>query len=207
MSFWEDRILPRIVDRSLSIEPIMAERQNVCKGLHGQVLELGFGTGLNIEAYPADVTSVTAIEPVDRAWEISHERRMSAAIPINRGSLDGQHIDEDEAGFDAALTTFTLCTIPDAHQALNEVHRVLRPGGVLAFLEHGLAPSNRVARWQRRLDPIQRRIAGGCHLSRNIPAIVAESGFDITTLEQRFLPGSLVSRPWIYGYAGTAVRA
>lgn len=204
MGWWQDRVLPRMVDNSLSIEPIMAERRRACAALHGRVVELGFGSGLNIAALPSAVTSLTAIEPSSGAWDLSEPRRTASALDIIRGGLDGQDIAEPDASFDSALTTFTLCTIPDAQQALAEVRRVLRPGGTLAFLEHGLAPSRRVARWQRRLEPIQRRVAGGCHLSRDIPALISEAGFTVTSLDQRYLPGSVISRPWIYGYNGSA---
>lgn len=206
MGWWQDRVLPRMVDNSLSIEPIMAERRRVCAALHGRVVELGFGSGLNIAALPSAVTSLTAIEPSSGAWELSEPRRSASGLDVIRGSLDGQDIAEPDASFDSALTTFTLCTIPNAQQALAEVRRVLRPGGTLAFLEHGLAPSRRVARWQRRLEPVQRRVAGGCHLSRDIPALISEAGFTVTSLDQRYLPGPVISRPWIYGYNGSATR-
>jgi ubiquinone/menaquinone biosynthesis C-methylase UbiE len=104
------------------------------------------------------------------------------------------------------LSTFTLCTIPVVDAALREIHRVLRPGGTLEFLEHGLAPEAGVARWQRRLDPLERAIAGGCHLSRDMVALISSAGFEITEVDERYFPGAKISRPWIYRYAGSAVR-
>src|SRR5699024_10741082 len=118
MGWWQDRVLPRMVDNSLSIEPIMAERRRACAALHGRVVELGFGSGLNIAALPSAVTSLTAIEPSPGAWELSEPRRSASGLDIIRGSLDGQDIAEPDASFDSALTTFTLCTIPNAQQAL-----------------------------------------------------------------------------------------
>lgn len=206
MGIWSDKLLPRMVDRSLSIEPINRERRRICAQLRGRVLELGFGSGLNIEAYPKDVITVTAIEPSDTAWNLSTQRRRSTTVEVQRGGLDGQNIAEPDTSFDSAVTTFTLCTIPDVHQALTEVRRVLRPGAVLAFLEHGVSPSKRIARWQRRLDPVQKKVAGGCHLSRDIPAILTDAGFQIISLDERYLPGPGFSKPWQYGYSGIAVR-
>src|SRR3954452_2851435 len=139
MGLWGDRILPHLVDRSLSTGDVMKERQRVCASLSGQVLEIGFGSGLNIEKYPAAVASVAAVEPSDVAWKMSADRRAAARTPVSRSGLDGQSLDEPDGSFDAVLSTFTLCTIPDVGAALLEVHRVLRPGGTFVFLEHGVA--------------------------------------------------------------------
>lgn len=206
MTLWDDRILPHLIDRALSTGDVMKERERVCAPLRGRVVEIGFGSGLNVEKYPDAVESVSAVEPSDEAWRLSAERRQASRVPITRSQLDGQALDEPDGSYDAALTTYTLCTIPDAALALSELRRVLRPGGVLVFLEHGSAPEPGVARWQRRLDPLQRRVAGGCHLSRDIPALVTSAGFEIADLEQRYLPGPRLARPWTYGYGGSATR-
>jgi ubiquinone/menaquinone biosynthesis C-methylase UbiE len=206
MALWTDRILPRLVDKSLSTGDVMKERELACAGLAGQVIELGFGSGLNIEKYPAAVESVAAVEPSDVAWAMSADRRSASRTPITRSGLDGQALGEPDGSFDAALSTFTLCTIPDVELALREVHRVLRPGGTFHFLEHGLAPEPGVVRWQRRMEPLQKAVAGGCHLSRDIPALVSDAGFEITALQQRYLPGPKAGQPWTYVHSGTAVR-
>jgi ubiquinone/menaquinone biosynthesis C-methylase UbiE len=206
MGLWSNRILPRLVDKSLSAGDVMKEREQVCAALSGRVIELGFGSGLNIEKYPASVESVAAVEPSDVAWKLSAERRSESRTPITRSGLDGQSLGEPDGSFDAALSTFTLCTIPDVELALREIRRVLRPGGTFAFLEHGLAPDPRVELWQHRMEPMQKMVAGGCHLSRDIAGLVSSSGFEITGLEQRYLPGPKVSRPWGYVSNGTAVR-
>jgi SAM-dependent methyltransferase len=206
MGIWSDRFLPHLVDRSLSTGDVMKERQRVCGWLSGSVIEIGFGSGLNIEKYPSAVDSVAAVEPSDEAWKMSAERRATSRTPISRSGLDGQSLDESDGSFDSALSTFTLCTIPDVDAALREVHRVLRPGGTLVFLEHGLSPHPSVARWQRRLDPLEKVVAGGCHLSRDMVGLIGSAGFEITELDQRYFPGPKVSRPWIYRYAGTAIR-
>ncbi|MEJ7633946.1 class I SAM-dependent methyltransferase [Aeromicrobium sp.] len=207
MGLWTDRVLPHIVDKSLSTGGVMNERQLACARLEGRVLEIGFGSGLNIEKYPTTVESVSAVEPSDLAWRMSADRRAASPAPITRSGLDGQSLGEPDESFDTVLSTFTLCTIPDVERALREVNRVLRPGGTLVFLEHGLAPEPGVVRWQRRLDPLQHLVAGGCHLSRDVPALVRSAGFEIVALEQRYLPGPRVGRPWTYGYSGSATRS
>ncbi|WP_193611619.1 class I SAM-dependent methyltransferase [Nocardioides lijunqiniae] len=204
MSWWERRVVPRLVEASLSSPEVAERRALVCAELTGSVLELGFGSGLNIGHYPLGVRRVDAVEPSDLAWDLSAQRRARARVPIERVGLDGQRLDADEATYDAVLSTFTLCTIPDVDRALAEVRRVLRPGGSLHFLEHGLAPDPRVQTWQRRLEPVQRRVAGGCHLTRDVPVVLAEAGLVPTGLEQGYLPGPSLVRPFTYCSAGRA---
>ncbi|MRK00958.1 methyltransferase domain-containing protein [Aeromicrobium sp. S22] len=204
MGLWTDRVVPHLVERSLSVGEVMERREQLCVELQGRVLEIGFGSGLNIEKYPASVESVAAVEPSDVAWRMSAGRRAASPVPITRSGLDGQVLAEDDSSFDAVLSTFTLCTIPDVDRALREVRRVLRPAGSFVFFEHGLAPGPGVARWQRRLDPLERRIAGGCHLSRDVPALISSVGLQITGLDAHYLAGPSVGRPWSYVYEGTA---
>lgn len=206
MAFWSERIVPHLADRALSTDDVMRERERVCALLSGQVVEIGFGSGLNTELYPEAVESVAAVEPSDTAWRMSADRRRESRTPITRSGLDGQALAEPAGSFDTALSTFTMCTIPDVELALTELHRVLRPGGTFAFLEHGLAPQPGVVRWQRRMEPVQKAVAGGCHLSRDIPGLISSAGFEIVELEERYLPGPKVARPWTYVYSGNAVR-
>lgn len=200
MGAWTDHVVPRLADASLRGPEIAELRREACAPLTGRVLELGFGSGLNTPWYPPGVTSVAAVEPSDVGWRLSQHRRARTDIPVERRGLDGQQLGDPDGSYDSALSTFTLCTVPDPVLALAEVRRVLRPGGVLCVLEHGLAADAGVARWQRRLDPVQRRVAGGCHLSRDVAALVAGAGFEIVTLRQQYLDGPRVSRPWTYGY-------
>jgi SAM-dependent methyltransferase len=206
MGVWSDQVVPRLTDRALSAAAMDDPRAAVCAGLHGRVLELGFGSGLNLRHLPAAVTALDAVEPADVAWELSARRRARSRVPVHRGGLDGQRLAADDESYDAVLVTFALCSIPDAAAALAEVRRVLRPGGTLHFLEHGLAPDPGVAAWQRRLDPAQQRLFAGCHLSRDVPALVADAGLEVTDLDQRYLPGPRIGRPWSYGYLGRATR-
>lgn len=206
MGLWAERVVPRLTDRALSSTEVGELRSVVCAGLHGRVLEIGFGSGLNLPHYPGQVTSVSAVEPSDVAWEISARRRARASVPIERTGLDGESLQAPAASYDAVLSTFTLCTIPDVAAALLEVRRVLRPGGSFHFLEHGASPDPAVADWQQRLEPLQRRVFAGCHLTRDIARLVSEAGLEVVALDRRYLlPGPRVSRPWNYGYLGRAV--
>jgi len=202
---WDERVVPRLTDLSLRGHEVGELRDEACAGLAGRVLEIGFGSGLNVRWYPPEVTSVTAIEPSDLGWELSARRRGRTTTPIERAGLDGQQLDLPDDSHDSALVTFSLCTVPDPVLALREARRVVRAGGRLHALEHGLAPEEPVRRWQRRLEPAQRAIAGGCHLTRDIPALVERAGWHVDVVEQSYLPGPRMSRPWTYVYRLVAV--
>ena len=206
MGIWTDRVVPHLTDRALRTEEIGELRAEACAGLRGRVLELGFGSGLNLRHLPPEVTSVSAVEPADEGWALSESRRRRSHVRVERSGLDGQALAEAEASFDSVLVTFSLCTIPDPAAALAEVRRVLRPGGRLHFLEHGLSPDPGVARWQARLEPVQRRVFAGCHLTRDMPALVIAAGLDLETVRTEYTPGPAFMRPWTYGYLGRAVR-
>jgi SAM-dependent methyltransferase len=180
---YERCVVPRVMNVMCGLRALQPLRRRVCAGLAGDVVELGFGSGLNLACYPAEVTSVAAVEPSDLSWKLAGGRIAAAPFPVARSGLDGQSLPFGDATFDAALSTWTLCTIPDATAALAEVRRVLRPGGRLHFLEHGLAPDERVRRWQRFMDPVQVRVAGGCHFTRPIADMLTGAGFEITALD------------------------
>lgn len=188
--WYEKHVLPRLVARSCGNTMLAPYRDRACAGLAGKILELGFGSGTNIGHYPAAVTGVVAIEPSDTAWRLSAPARTASAIGIERGSLDGQILAEADDSFDAALSTFTLCTVENPAAALAEVARVLKPGGTLHFLEHGLAPEAKVQRFQRRVEPVQKALTGGCHLTRSVEGMLRDAGFSITALDSFYLPGA-----------------
>jgi len=197
---WDERVLPRLTDRRLRAPELDELRRAAARGLSGRVLEIGFGSGLNVRWYPPEVTSVTAIEPSDLAWELSAPRRASSDVPVDRAGLDGQRLDLPDDSHDSALVTFSLCTVPDPLLALREARRVVRAGGRLHALEHGIAPEESVRRWQRRMEPVQRTVFAGCHLTRDVPALVASAGWRVEDLDRDYLPGPALARPWTYVY-------
>ena len=203
MGLWGNHVLPRLVDRALRTPEVNARRALVCAGLRGRVLEIGFGSGLNVRYYPEAVTEVLAIEPSNLAWRLAQPRIASSAYAVQRAGLDGQRLELDDESVDAVLSTYTLCSIPDIDTALAEVRRVLKPDGALHFLEHGLAPQPSVQQWQRRMQPIQWRLAGGCHLNRPIDVLIKRSGLKIDNLDLRYGSGP---RWFSYLYRGRAVR-
>lgn len=206
MGWWSERVVPRAVHRSLDNPVVEGHRERVCAGLSGEVLEIGFGSGLNLPHLPPAVRSLVAVEPSEVAWELAREAIAASRVPVHRGGLDAEAIGLPAASVDGILVTFSLCTIPDPARALREAVRVLRPGGALHFLEHGAAPEQLVLSWQHRLEPLQRRIAGGCRLTRSAPALVTRSGLRLVEVESWYLPGPKVSHPWSYLSLGRAER-
>lgn len=201
VSFYGERILPHLVDRACRTAELQAWRRQVTAGLVGTVVEIGFGSGLNIEAYPEEVELVYAVEPAEVARRLAEPRIAAGAVTVEHIGLDGQQIPLADDSCDAALSTFTLCTIPDVDGALAELRRVVRPGGRLHFLEHGLSPDPGIAAWQRRLEPVQKRLAGGCHLTRDPAALVRNAGFELDQVSSRYGRGP---KPWVWFTEGVA---
>src|SRR5215208_1360447 len=184
MGAYGEHVLPRIINVVCNMKEARPQRQRVCEGLTGEVVEVGFGSGLNIPYYPAAVTSVTAVEPAGVGWKLAEKRVRESAIPVTRAGLEAERLPFPDDSFDAALSTWTMCTISDIDTALQELRRVLKPGGTLHFVEHGLAPDEPVQRWQHRLNPVQQRLFGGCNLNRPIADLVKRNGFAISDLDR-----------------------
>lgn len=203
MGVWNDRVLPQVMDRVLGTPEVNARRALVCHGLHGRVLEIGFGSGLNLRHYPAEVTEILVVEPSESALRLAEPRTAAISAALERVGSDGARLDLPDGSVDCVLSTYTLCTIPSVDAALEEVYRVLKPGGALHFLEHGRAPTESVRRWQHRLHPVHSRIAGGCHLDRAIDNLITDAGLMIGELDTGYGDGP---RPFSYLYRGRARR-
>ena len=196
MGLWTTHVVPRIVDTSLSTAAITPARRRVCAGLTGEVVEIGFGSGLNVPHYPAAVTQVQAVEPSDVGWGLAAARLAASRVPVVRAGLDAELLPFADRSFDAALSTFTMCVIPDLPGALAELRRVLRPGGSLHFLEHGRAPEESVQRWQRRIEPFYTPMAGGCRISRPIDELLTSAGFALERIDRSYEKSS----PRLFGF-------
>jgi len=189
MRLWREQVLPRFIDLALRSPEVTAFRKRCVEGLTGVVVEPGFGSGLNVAHYPPEVTHVYGVDPAVVGRKLAAKRVDAAIATVEHIGLDGQSLPLEDDSCDAGLLTFTLCTIPDVAQALSELRRVIRPGGRLHFLEHGRSPDAKVAKWQDRLTPLQRRIADGCHLNRSIVDLIAESGFEIDSSDSSYATG------------------
>lgn len=203
---WYDRhVLPYVIDLACGIEPVRRQREKVVPHAHGRVLEVGIGTGRNMAHYDkARVTKITGVDPALQMHRLARKRIARAGLDVDLVGLSAEKIPLADASFDSVVVTYTLCTIPDPVAALREMRRMLKPGGTLLFCEHGRAPDAGVRRWQERLDPLWGKIAGGCHLSRDVPALLREAGFACKDLQTMYLPGP---RPLTYNYWGEAVPA
>lgn len=202
MGFYQSIVLPKCLDLACGTKPIRKQREKVVPRAHGTVVEIGIGSGLNLPFYDASrIEKVIGVDPDDAIWEKAKPRVAACDFPVERLGLSGEKIPLQDKSADSVLVTYALCTIPDPVAALREMGRILKPGGDIIFTEHGRAPDMSVARWQARIDPIWKRIAGGCHSGRDIPNLFTAAGLQITELDEMYVPGPKVLS---YNYWGTA---
>ena len=202
MGFYRDQVLPRIQNKVMDRNDTRETRARVCEGLRGQVVEIGFGTGLNARHYPPEVVKVLAVEPSEVCMRLAEPRIAKASAQVELAGLTGERLDLPSGEFDAVLSTWTLCTIPDLEAALAEVRRVLKPEGIFHFVEHGHSPDPSVARWQARIEPFSKPIFGGCHLTRKIAQSIEQAGFDIGQIDTYYAKGD--PKPFGYTFEGRA---
>jgi ubiquinone/menaquinone biosynthesis C-methylase UbiE len=204
-SWYERHVLPYLVDFACGLRAVRRQRRKVVPSAYGRVLEIGIGTGLNLEHYDKlRIERLVGVDPGIEMHPLARKRAERAGLPVELVGLSAETLPFEASTFDTVLVTYALCTIPDPIVALRELRRVLKLGGILIFCEHGLAPDPSVRRWQQRLTPLWSRLAGGCHLDRDIPALLAEAGFRSSDTESMYLPGP---RALTYNTWGTAKAA
>jgi len=204
MAIYREQLLPRFQDLVMRRKATRPVRARVCEGLQGDIVEIGFGTGLNAPFYPDGLTKVLAVEPSTVCMRIAEPRINNTSAQIELAGLTGERLDLPSESFDGVLSTWTLCTIPNLENALEEIRRVLKPDGSFHFVEHGHAPDERVAEWQRRLEPLNKRLAGGCHLTRRISDSIEEAGFTLDQLDTYYFKGE--PKPFGYTFEGRAAK-
>ena len=205
MGFYQDQLLPRFQNKVMDRKDLREVRARVCSALWGGVVEVGFGTGLNAPHYPDGVQRIAAVEPSSLCMRIAEPRIAATSAKVELAGLNGETLDLPSDEFDAALSTWTLCTIPDVDAALAEIRRVLKPGGTFHFVEHGRAPDARVARWQARIEPTWKRVAGGCHVTREISDLVKRAGFQLDRVQTYYR--SSEAKVFGYTFEGIATKS
>ena len=191
MGLYNDYVVPRLVTCACGTKPVIRQRKKVVPRAHGRVLEFGIGAGHNLPHYQADhVDKVVGIDPCRKSWDLAAERADQANVDVEFIQGSAEDIPLDSGSFDSVLITFTLCTVPNPDAALAEARRMLKPDGTLFFCEHGIAPDEPVAKWQRRVNPVWKRLFGGCHITRDTRQLLQDAGFGIDAIEQMYLPGT-----------------
>ena len=203
MSFYDRVVLPRLLDFAMRGKEASRYRARVVPAARGRVLEMGIGSGLNLRFYGGDVTAVVGVDPSPEMLRLARPKAAAAPFPVDFVNQSGETLPFDDAGFDSVVATWTLCTIGEPLRALGEMRRVLKPDGELLFVEHGRSPDRGVEAWQDRLNPLWRRIGGGCNLNRRIDELVRAAGFRLARLETGYAKGP---RPMAYIYEGRARR-
>lgn len=203
MGLYAEKVLPYLLDLSLSNPSLAKYRREILAEVTGEVLEIGFGTGLNLSYYPEHIHKIVTIDSNPGVHTLAQKRIASSTITVDHRILNGEHLPMADHSFDSVVSTFTLCSISNVEQALKEIYRVLKPGGCFFFVEHGLSNEPKIQVWQNRLTPLQKRIAGGCHLNRNIKQLI-ENQFDKVVLEELYAEKS--PKVIAYLYKGIATK-
>jgi ubiquinone/menaquinone biosynthesis C-methylase UbiE len=198
MGLYGDHVFPRIMNLVMNTKETRRIRERVCSPLRGEVVEIGFGTGHNLPFLPADVSRLRAVDPLAKGRDLAAGRLASAGCEVEFVGVDGQHLPLADESADAVLTTWTLCSIEDPVAAIREVRRVLRRGGRMHFVEHGLAPDDGVRKWQRRCNGLQRRFGCGCNLNRDIPRLITAGGMSIEQMETYYAKGDPKPLGWTF---------
>jgi len=198
VGFYSEVVFPRICDFLMDRPFVAKHRQQLLATVSGDVLEIGFGTGLNLPYYPAQVRRITTVDPNAGMHRLAQRRVRRSKIEVDQRVLSGEQLPFEGDRFDCAICTFTLCSIEDVDQALSEVYRVLRPGGRFLFLEHGLSPEPNVQKWQRRLNWLEMRLADGCHLDRNMKELVAAQPFSSVEVEEFYMERTPKTHGYLY---------
>lgn len=201
MGFYSRRILPKLIDKACSQPPMQTLRSRYVSQATGRVLEIGIGSGLNLPHYGERVDSITGLDPAAELTAIARTRAEDASAPVDLLQVSGEEIPAEDSSYDNLVCTWTLCSIPDVDSALKEMHRVVKPGGSLFFVEHGLSPDDDVRTWQRRLEPIWKIIGGGCHLTRKADDLIQDAGFLLPELESGYQPGPRFAAYMTHGIA------
>ncbi len=204
MGLYSRFIFPRLMDLGMSGKAAVPYRREVLQQARGEVLEIGFGSGLNLPYYPAHVRKLHTVDVNAGMNPLARKNLARSPIAVSYHILDAEQLPFPDASFDTVVSSWTLCSIPRVDQALAEVYRVLRPQGRFLFVEHGLSPDAGVQKWQHRLTPLQKVMADGCHFNRDIAALVGEAGFRIERLRREYAPG--IPKIGGYFYIGAATR-
>lgn len=205
MGFYSTRLLPALLDRYMSSDEFSRIRRDVLSRVRGDTLEIGFGTGLNLAHYPPALAHLTAIDANSGMSRLAASRIARVPFGVDARTLDAESLPFGDCRFDTVVSTWTLCSVRDTHRALREIYRVLKPDGQFLFVEHGSSAEGRIQKWQRRLTPLQMKLADGCRLDRNIKQLLLEAEFQLPRLETFYMDG--VPRIGGFLYRGVATRS
>jgi ubiquinone/menaquinone biosynthesis C-methylase UbiE len=203
MRFYEQWILPRLLELAMRNDRLAPYREQAIREARGLVLEIGVGSGLNLPFYGPPLERLFGIDPSPELLSLAGKRMVDASVPVSLVRASAEQLPFADAVFDTIVMTWTLCSIPNPVAALIEMRRVLKPGGSLSFVEHGLSSEGRIARWQHRITPCWKRIGGGCHLDRKMDDLIRATGFRIDAIEAGYMTGP---KPWTFMYQGSATK-